>query len=381
MKDKKKIIIGALCALVMIMAVGYALLSQQLQITGSAAITSNWQVEITNIRELEKSTGATTNNTSKTATTASFNTSLTSPGDYALYEVTVTNKGTLDAVLSAEPTVTTGNNTAIIYELSGIAQGDKLPATTNNTDTFTIKVQYNPNVTSQPANLTSDIEVTLNYQQDLGQSEVNPTTTGFTGTVYRYDSLVQYNGTLVDGNGYCVYKGINHEFEKKYCVDSLEKCHLMLDNIPDDGNEADDAISEEESECLQESITLQEALGTTYTEETKGNMNKDYYLKHIINNGILEETYVCFILDREYCMKGADPSAYSINVGILESKETWFNDRDGGCELDASGDYSYCDALDGARFIETESDGRVNIENSLSSCTVGADGDSWCTGE
>ena len=168
MKDKKKIVIGVLCALIMIMAVGYALLSQQLSITGSAGITSNWQVEITNIRELEKSTGATTNNTNYTATTASFNTSLTSPGDYALYEVTVTNKGTLDAVLSAEPTVTTGNNTAIQYELDGIKKGDKI-LKNNQTDTFTIKVQYNPSTTTQPSNLTSNIEVTLNYEQDLGQ--------------------------------------------------------------------------------------------------------------------------------------------------------------------------------------------------------------------
>ena len=36
MKDKKKIVIGTLCALIMIMAVGYALLSQQLSINGTA---------------------------------------------------------------------------------------------------------------------------------------------------------------------------------------------------------------------------------------------------------------------------------------------------------------------------------------------------------
>ena len=168
MKDKKKIVIGALCALIMIMAVGYALLSQQLSINGSAAITSNWQVEITNITEKEKSTGATTNSTNYTATTASFNTSLTSPGDYVLYEVTVTNKGTLDAVLATKPIVTTGNNEAIQYQLKGIKKGNKI-LKNNQTDTFTIKVQYNPSVTTQPSNLTSNIEVTLNYEQDLGQ--------------------------------------------------------------------------------------------------------------------------------------------------------------------------------------------------------------------
>ena len=74
-----------LCALIMIMAVGYALLGQSLTISGTSSITSSWQVEITNITEKEKSTGATTNSTNYSETTASFNTSLTSPGDYAIY--------------------------------------------------------------------------------------------------------------------------------------------------------------------------------------------------------------------------------------------------------------------------------------------------------
>ena len=49
MKDKKKLLIGILSALVCVMAVGYALLAQELTINGSASIDSLWKVEITNI--------------------------------------------------------------------------------------------------------------------------------------------------------------------------------------------------------------------------------------------------------------------------------------------------------------------------------------------
>ena len=49
MKDKKKLLIGILSILVCIMAIGYALLAQELTINGSASIDSLWKVEITNI--------------------------------------------------------------------------------------------------------------------------------------------------------------------------------------------------------------------------------------------------------------------------------------------------------------------------------------------
>ena len=49
MKNKKKTMIGILSILVCVMAIGYALLTQELTINGSASIDSLWKVEITNI--------------------------------------------------------------------------------------------------------------------------------------------------------------------------------------------------------------------------------------------------------------------------------------------------------------------------------------------
>ncbi len=42
-------------------------------------------------------------------------------------------------------------------------------AKNNGTNTLTVKVDYDSNVTSQPASTTNNITVTINYQQDLGQ--------------------------------------------------------------------------------------------------------------------------------------------------------------------------------------------------------------------
>ena len=168
MKDKKKLLIGILSVLVCIMAVGYALLAQELTINGRASIDSTWRVEITNIASKDI-VGDAVNRTAPTytATTANFSVGFTQPGDSITYDITVTNKGTLDAVVSGI-NVVTNDNSAIVYTTSGLHQGDKI-SKNNGTNILTVKVDYDSNVTSQPASTTSDITVTINYQQDLGQ--------------------------------------------------------------------------------------------------------------------------------------------------------------------------------------------------------------------
>ena len=168
MEDKKKVLIGILSVLVCIMAVGYALLAQELTINGSASIDSTWRVEITNIASKDV-VGDAVNKTdpSYTATTANFSVGFTQPGDSITYDITVTNKGTLDAVVESI-TVNKGNNPAITYTTSSLKRGDKI-AKNNGTNTLTVKVDYDSSVTSQPASTTNNITVTINYQQDLGQ--------------------------------------------------------------------------------------------------------------------------------------------------------------------------------------------------------------------
>ena len=168
MEDKKKVLIGILSVLVCIMAVGYALLTQELTINGSASIDSTWKVEITNIQSKDVVGDAVNKvDPSYTATTANFSVGLTQPGDSITYDITVTNKGTLDAVVESI-TVNKGDNPAITYTTSGLKRGDKL-AKNNGTNTLTIKVDYDSSVTTQPTSTTNNITVTINYQQDLGQ--------------------------------------------------------------------------------------------------------------------------------------------------------------------------------------------------------------------
>ena len=161
-RTQRNYIIVGLCAILVIMAVGYAAFQSQLKISGTSNITSNWSVKITDIQSKVVS-GTPTNASEPTHgdTTATFRTTLTSPGDTMQYDVTVSNEGDIDAKLD-KITVPESTNPAIGFEVSGIEEGSLLEA--KQTAILTVIVKYN-NVTEQPSNLTADLEVTLDYSQ------------------------------------------------------------------------------------------------------------------------------------------------------------------------------------------------------------------------
>lgn len=168
MKDKKNLLIGALLFTIIVMAVGYAAFSQTLTINGNATISGKWQVEITGITS-EVTGTANAGTPTFTTATATFNATLKKPGDSATYEVTVENKGDIDAKLDSitltPQNVGTGEgSSAILYEiLNQPAQGSTLAA--GDTTTVKVKVSYDPTAQTIPAETTRTFTGTLEYVQ------------------------------------------------------------------------------------------------------------------------------------------------------------------------------------------------------------------------
>ncbi|MCI9585458.1 MAG: DUF11 domain-containing protein [Bacilli bacterium] len=176
----KNALIGGLLAIVFVMAVGYAAFATQLNINGTANITSNWDVHIQNV----EATNTVGTATSKSITpdfanlpegtktlTASFETDLVAPGDAITYTVTVKNGGTLDAKLSDIVfNFTTTETNAIEYSYSGIAENDTLAAGADKS--FTVTVKYKESITSQPAEAdkTNGLTMTLTYVQNTTEA-------------------------------------------------------------------------------------------------------------------------------------------------------------------------------------------------------------------
>ena len=115
-RTNRNYIIAGLCMILVIMGVGYAAFQSQLKITGTSNIASNFLVKITSITPnsivgtaLDKPEITTYNDTS-----ATFGVSLKSPGDSITYDITIENRGTIDAVLKTI-TKTDTNNSAILF--------------------------------------------------------------------------------------------------------------------------------------------------------------------------------------------------------------------------------------------------------------------------
>ena len=210
-KDRKKrnLIIGSLLAILVVMTVGYAAFSTQLKITGNASITSNWDVQITGISN-GTPTGSAENaiNPTYDILTANMEVNLYSPGDSMTYEITIQNKGTIDATLN-KITKTDTNNPAILFETSGLEEGDDLLA--GETTKMTVKITYNPDITGQPDNLTSELNVTLTYEQKSSGGVTPPEPTGPTIGGQPVEIVESGDGLYADEyeNGKYTYKGVN----------------------------------------------------------------------------------------------------------------------------------------------------------------------------
>ncbi len=169
MRDRKKrnIIIGALCSLLVFMGIGYAILSQTLNISGIANMQGNWNVKITNMELLsDNKTGrAEEVSHSFTDTTATFEANLYMPGDSIEYRVTVENQGNIDALLKSITPTVANRNVNIKFSHSEI---DNTVLTAGKTITFTMKVEFLEDASVIPNIKSSSYSIKLVYVQYNG---------------------------------------------------------------------------------------------------------------------------------------------------------------------------------------------------------------------
>lgn len=191
-RRKNNYIIAGLCLMLVIMGIAYAAFASNLNITGSSMISSNWDIEITNIRSTsEGTTGYDITEPTYTPTTATFSTGLKVPGDEMMYEVEVSNLGTIDGQVIVT-SLSCGDNEAIYcasmfvsekfyddaWNYNGSSEepnminegiedltGKEITLEAKDKMYIYIVAMYNPSVTSQPDNLTTNISLTLNYEQ------------------------------------------------------------------------------------------------------------------------------------------------------------------------------------------------------------------------
>ena len=166
-EHKKYFLVGSLCiAIFLMLGIGYAILSQQLEIEGTAQITSNWKILFTSAEESQMVDATTIRKEITDLTTLTLDVNLTQPGASAIYDVVVENQGDLDAVLTdiqGVDYVVNESSDNIVVMLNNIERNDTLLA--GEKKTFQVAIGWNPYADLNETNIQKEIEITLTYEQ------------------------------------------------------------------------------------------------------------------------------------------------------------------------------------------------------------------------
>ncbi len=180
----KNILIGALLAVVFVMAVGYAAFAQQLTINGSAEITSTWDVKYDSTKTeatpgvVEVVTGFAGGTTPKGTVSydnddhnANISATLYQPGDTVTFTLTIKNNGTIPATVGTPTVEMTGDqDVQPLVARKGNIQFTVTPAATttmnqNDTVTMTVKAEFISGATSVGTTTSASITVNMNASQ------------------------------------------------------------------------------------------------------------------------------------------------------------------------------------------------------------------------
>ena len=160
---KRKIIIFSLVGILLLMAVGYSAFKTDLNITGTSNITSVWDVRITNVK-IKETSGLAENVgdlDSYTNLEANMEANFYEPGDYITYTVTVSNQGTLDAMLDSVK-LNMPEQEVINFKVEGATSKEKLPA--GSSKDIDVTMEYTGNNPEDVGSVEADVN--LDYVQD-----------------------------------------------------------------------------------------------------------------------------------------------------------------------------------------------------------------------
>ena len=178
-KDRKVLTLGLCLVVVCVftLTIAYAALSVTLNITGNAeVVASTWDIHLDNVKITSGSVSG-ADPTITNGTTATFSTTLTTPGDFYEFTIDVVNDGSIDAMIDGitkTPTLTETQakylNYIIEYQ-NGESISTKQLVSANSYVRLKVRVEYRKDITASDLPTTSEIlnlAFTVNYIQSDG---------------------------------------------------------------------------------------------------------------------------------------------------------------------------------------------------------------------
>ena len=370
-KSKKRLNYLLVIVLLLLVSVGYAVLSTNLNIVGSSQINApTWDIHFENVSVASGSVTASTPTIDTNKTTVNYSVTLSIPGDYYEFTVDAVNAGTIDGMVSV---VSNKLNNVEITTLPNYLE---------------YKVSYEDGVDIAPnhllaANTSEKYKVHVGYKKDISVSDLpsTPQTLNLTFSV----TYVQSDSNAIakpEPYVYTVNKYNSSATNPKYNAVWLNQAFPTSITKYNTPSEALTAIASASSKDLP------------------------FYLKHKIENGIVTESYVEFVVTEEmaqantgmvagtYTLRGektydSDTSTWLVDESYIspyyetnkEAIKTAFGyaTNPSRCSESGTGRSSdfYC-SVSGLR-ASSDADGLVYASASGSSnCGVDVSGHSYC---
>ena len=265
MKERKrKLNYLLVIVLLLLVSVGYAILSTNLNILGSSQISApTWDIHWENVSVKSGSVSASTPTIDTNKTTVNYSVTLTIPGEYFEFTVDAVNAGTIDGMVSV---VSNKLNNVEITTLPNYLE---------------YKVSYDDDIDIAPnhllaSNSSEKYKVHVGYKKDISVSDI-PATAQTLNLSFSV-TYVQSDSNAVPKPGPYVYT-VN---KYNYSATNPKYNAVWL------------------NQAFPTSITqYQTPNGALAAIKTASSKDLPFYLKHKIENGIVTESYVEFVVTEE----------------------------------------------------------------------------------
>ena len=290
--NKKKKVTIILFLLLLGISLGYAILSSNLNISGSTSLNNaTWNIHWSNLSVTNGSvsgTQVTTPATIKTGNTeVEYSITLSTPGDFYEFTVDAVNEGSIDAMIESFSNKT--------YESNGTTE-KALPTYLNYSVTYSDGIAL-ANKQKLAANTTEKIKVRVEFKRDIEASELPETAESI---VFKFNvTYVQADNTAVDKPQPYVYT-VN-KYDSSVTTPQYNAVWL--------------------NQAIPTSITKYQTPSEALTAiATASSKNLPFYLKHKLENGIVTESYVEFVVTPEMA---AENSGMVVGTYTLRGGKTY----------------------------------------------------------
>ena len=288
-KNKKKLNYMILIIMLLVISIGYAVLSTNLNIVGAGTINNpTWNIHWENVQVKTGSVTADTPTIDTNKTTVNYSVTLSIPGDYYEFTVDAVNAGTIDGMVSV---------------VSNKLNGTEITTLPNYLE---YKVSYEDGVDIAPnhllaANSSEKYKVHVGYKKDISVSDI-PSTAQTLNLIF---SVIYVQS---DSNAVPVpHPEIVYTVNKYDSSTTNPKYNSVWLNQP-----------------FPESITkYQTASDALVAIKTASSQDLPFYLKHKIENGIVTESYVEFVVTEEMAQANTGMVAGTYTLYKLRGEKTY----------------------------------------------------------